>query len=196
MNWGDNWNNNPAANAYPNHMPDAQSAINTTGVVQPTYADAVPKNPLDAMSQDELLILWNDKKKALEYAKNDEMTMRKYIVGRAFPNATEGVNNLNLGNGYTLKAGVKFNYKLADNKVVESCLDRIALTGNIGPFIAERLVSWTPNFLKTEYTNLQEQAKDGDKTAIDILKIINDEMLTIDKAAPTLEIKEPKSKKK
>lgn len=161
-----------------------------------TYTDAVPKNPWDVMSQDELLVLWDAKKKALTAAKDDEMSMRKYIVSRAFPNASEGTNTLDLGNGYQLKAAVKFNYKLTDNKAVENAIDKIALVGNQGAFIAERLVSWTPNFLLTEYRVLQEEAKEGSQVAIDILKIVNDEMLTIDVAAPTLDIKEPKAKRK
>lgn len=178
MNWGNSWNT-------------PGQSVGTA-----TFADAIPRNPLDAMSQDELLVLWDAKKKALTAAKDDEMTMRRYIVGRAFPNAHEGINTQELGNGYQLKAGVKFNYKLANNKIVENCLDRIALIGNAGSFIAERLISWTPNFLITEYRVLQEEAKEGSDVAAQILKIVNDEMLTIDSAAPTLEIKEPKKGKK
>ena len=153
-------------------------------------------NPLDALSKDELLMQWTKLKQSLASAKEAEMTMRKYIVSRAFPDAEEGTNKQELGNGYTLKAGVKFNYKLADNKIVENCLDRIAMIGNQGSFIAERLVSWSPSFLLTEYRNLQEQAEDKDPTAIEILKIVNQEMLTIEQAAPTLEIIEPKVNKK
>jgi hypothetical protein len=153
-----------------------------------------PSNPLDAMNQDELLMLWAVKKNAIELAKEEEIELRKYIVGRAFPKKEEGMNNLDLGNGYTLKAGIKYNYNLADNDTVEAGLNKISSIGNQGTFIADRLVSWKPNFLLSEYRVLQEEKDKGDKTAIEILNVVNS-FLTISEAAPSLEIKAPKGKK-
>jgi len=151
-------------------------------------------NPYDAMDQDALLMAHQAMKQEIEVLKEKEMELRKYIVGRAFPQKEEGTNTLDLGNGYKLKAVVKYNYKLADNDTVDKTLQEISSLGNEGPFIADRLVSWTPNFLKTEYTKLQEDAAKGDETASKILKL-TENMLTITDAAPTLEIKEPKAKK-
>ena len=151
-------------------------------------------NPLDAMNEDALLMLWADKKKAIEVAKEQEMDLRKYIVGRAFPQKHEGMNTKPLGNGYSLKAAVKYNYNLADNDKVEATLEKISALGNMGPFIADRLVSWKHSFLLTEYRQLCEDKEKGEKFADDCLKLINS-MLTITEAAPTLEIKEPKAKK-
>ena len=154
------------------------------------------QSPYDIMDRDTLLMKHQKLKDEIDKLKEYEMELRKYIVERYFPNKQEGTNTLALGKGYELKAGVKFNYKLAENKVVEACLDRISAVGNQGSFVAERLVSWSPSFLLTEYRNLQEQAKEGDNSAIEILKICT-EMLEIREAAPTLEIKEPpKGKKK
>jgi len=65
----------------------------------------------------------------------------------------------------------------------------------MGPFIADRLVSWKPTFLLTEYRQLCEDEAKGDKFAKSVLNIVN-EMLTITEGAPSLEIKEPKVKKK
>jgi hypothetical protein len=152
-------------------------------------------NPWDSMNEDALLMLWSDKKAAIEKAKAEEMDLRKYIVAREFPKKQEGTNTKELGNGYQLKAGIKYNYKLADNDTVEGCLNTIAKLGNQGTFIAERLVSWTPNFLLTEYRQLQEEAEKGSEFAKQCLDEIN-KMLTITEAAPTLEIKEPKKGKK
>lgn len=152
-------------------------------------------NPLDTMSEDSLLMLWQQKKDAIETAKAEEMDLRKYIVKREFPKAEEGTNTKELGEGYKLKAVVKYNYKLADNDTVEKCLDHISALGNEGPFIANRLVSWHPAFLKMEYTALLERKDKGDERAIKILNIVND-MLTINEAAPALDIVEPKAKKK
>lgn len=154
-----------------------------------------PSNPWDAMNEDQLLMLWQQKKQAIEDAKNEEMELRKYIVKREFPKAKEGMNTKELGAGYQLKAAVKFNYNLADNDTVEATLERLSNLGNAGSAIADRLVSWKPNFLLTEYRQLCEDKDKGSKFAVDALNIIS-EMLTITEAAPTLEIKEAKVKKK
>jgi len=105
------------------------------------------------------------------------------------------MNTQDLGNGYQLKAGVKYNYNLdSDNNKIEDALLRIGKVSNEGPFIADRLISWTPNFLLTEYRQLQESAQAGSPQAKEMLKIVG-EILTITDAAPTLEIKQPKGKK-
>ncbi len=184
-----NWNNN-----WPAPTPDVNcvTAPNGDCVSEQTCMHSL--NPLDAMSEDDLLMLWQKRKEAIETAKADEIDLRKYIVGRAFPQKNEGMNNKDLGNGYTLKAGIKYNYNLADNDKVEDCLNKIAAIGNQGSFIADRLVSWKPSFLLTEYRALQDEKDKGDQAAIKILEVVN-EMLTITEAAPTLEIKEPKAKK-
>ena len=150
-------------------------------------------NPLDALSQDELLVKHIALKQAVKQAKEAEMELRKYIVNRAFPQKVEGTNTLELGNGYQLKAKVAFNYQLADNETVEKTLDAIAKVGNQGSFIAERLVSWEPSFLLTEYRNLTEAAPHSAE-AQEILALVGN-MLTITEAAPTLDVKEPKKKK-
>jgi hypothetical protein len=165
----------------------------TWGASQPEWPNPYPSSPYDDLTEDQLLLKWDEIKKSIETAKAQEMDLRKYIVNRAFPKKEEGMNTKPLGKGYELKAGVKFNYNLADNDTVESCLARVAALGNQGPFIANRLVSWTPNFLLKEYRILGEDAEKGDKFAQEVLKAITP-MLTISEAAPSLEIKEPKSK--
>jgi hypothetical protein len=152
-------------------------------------------NPLDAMNEDQLLILWQQKKTAIDVAKEEEMELRKYIVKREFPKPVEGTQRKELGNGYELKAVIKYNYSLADNDKVEECLNHISDLGNEGPFIADRLVSWKPTFLKTEYNDLLDRKSKGDERAVKILNIVNS-MLTITEGAPTLDIVEPKGKKK
>jgi hypothetical protein len=147
---------------------------------------------LDALTEDQLLMRWQHLKDAVETAKAAEMDLRKYIVSRAFPNKTEGANIKELGAGYSLKAGIKYNYNLdPDNKKVQEALDRIRKIGNEGTFIADRIVSWKPTFVLTEYRALLE---DKSETATQILGIVHD-ILTITEAAPSLEIKSPKVKK-
>lgn len=147
-----------------------------------------------SLDRDGVLMLWQKAKDDLEKAKSFEMDIRKIAVKITVENPKEGMNTVELGNGFTAKAQIKYNYKLADNDTVEACLNNISKIGNEGSFIADRLVSWTPNFLLTEYRQLQEDAEKGNETAINILKEINN-MLIITEAAPTLEIKPPKAKK-
>lgn len=159
---------------------------NTAVPVSPPIGD-----PRDLLTQDQVLFTWQQLKEQLAKAKEAELEYRKYVVKRAFPQATEGTNTVELNNGYALKAVVKHNYKLLNNEVVENCLDRIAKIGNQGSFIADRLVSWSPSFLLTEYRALQKEDTEETK---EILKICH-EMLIIDEAAPTVDIKAPKGKK-
>ena len=151
---------------------------------QMSFYNATPDN-WHTMTEDQLLMLWSTKKHGIEIAKAEEMELRKYIVSRAFPKKHEGMNTKELGHGYQLKASVKYNYNLGNNELVETCLAKIAELGNDGSFIADRLVSWKPTLVLSEYRQLME-----DKRTY-VLAIIN-EMLTITEGAPTLEIKEPK----
>lgn len=147
--------------------------------------DPKPTDPWDSKSQDEVLLHWQSLQTDLAKAKEQEMSFRKYVVSRAFPQKVEGTNTLALGNGYELKAGIKYNYKLdGDNEKIEAALDELANAGNEGPFLADRLVSWIPSLSIKEYRELSPQYKN-----------IIDKVITITDAAPTLEIKEPKVKK-
>lgn len=151
--------------------------------------------PLD---QDGLLMLHKKYKEWLDFYKEAEMELRKLTVSVLVPNPTpanEGVNTVPLGNGYDAKVTLKFNYKLSDdNEQIENVLDEIAAIGNEGTFIAERIVTWKADFHVTEYRSLMEQAEKNNPMAIAILAKVNT-ILTITDAAPTLAIKEPKSKK-
>ena len=167
-------------------------AGNMSAPAKPVLNPAFAK--YDAMTQDQILMEWQRMKDAIEAAKETEMEMRKYIVTRAFPKPEEGMNTVDLGNGYQLKAAIKYNYNLADNETVEAGLDKIAALGNQGAFIAERLVSWKPSFLLKEYRQLCEDKEKGSKFAEETLAVINT-FLTVTEAAPTVEIKAPKAKK-
>ena len=166
-------------------------------LVENNIKDAKPAdpnvNPYDALNQDALLMLHKQMQDDLSSLKAKELELRKYIVNRAFPKKEEGTNTLDLGNGYELKAVVKYNYKLADNDIVEKTLQLIAECGNSGPFIADRLCSWTPNFQKQEYNKLLDDAADGNEQAKKILKLV-EITLEVTDAAPTLTIKAPKAK--
>lgn len=149
------------------------------------------------INEDGMLMLWKFTKQRLDYFKDQEMINRKICATFLVPTKIEGTTRVELGQGYQARVVNKYNYKLAsDNDIVWAVLDKIGKIGNQGKFIAERLVSWHPSFLKTEYVTLQEEADKGSEDAKVILKIVNDEMLTIEIAAPTLDIVEPKVSKK
>lgn len=172
---------------------------------QPQAAFANPQATIDPLlakfghlDRDAALMAWNDKKAALEEIKAQEMELRKYIVLRAFPAADEGTNRVELGNGYDLKAVVKYNYGFgeATNDEIEETLDAIHAVGNIGPVIAERLVTWTAAFKLTEYRRLEEAEATGNITADESkIKKLIDGILVKSDAAPTLEITNAKKKK-
>lgn len=145
----------------------------------------------DGLTQDQLLVQHQAIKDQIEVLKAQEMSLRKYIVDRAFPERHEGVNTVELGNGYSLKAKVKYSYKIDKpaNEVWAS-LERIRKIGNKGPFIADKLVSWKASFLLTEYRPLIEE-KDESEESKAILKEISS-FLIIEEAAPELDIKGPK----
>lgn len=196
-----NWNNEWASSTDPN----ITKIIKSTGekaieaLNSPTLSvQSVAIDPLaiwDDKSRDEVLMEWQRLQVELSKLKEAELEFRKYVVKRAFPNPTEGTNKIELGNGYELKAAIKYNYKLdSDNKKIEEALDRIAKIGNQGAFIVERLVSWSPHFLITEYREVCKEAEEGNESAKQILKEVNS-ILTITDAAPNVEIKEPKRKK-
>lgn len=148
------------------------------------------------LTTDGMLMLWQKSKENLDHWKSLEMDWRKICAAFLVPTKIEGTVNVELGNDYKANVNYKYNYKLKeDNDTVWATLDKISKIGNEGKFIADRLVSWTPNFLKTEYTTLQEEAEKGSEQAKAILKIVNDELLTITEAAPELKIIEPKVKK-
>ena len=150
-----------------------------------------------SLDKDGMLMLWQNAKAMLDKYKELEMEWRKICAAFLVPEKTEGTVNVELGAGYQAKVVHKYNYKLdSDNDKIWSALDRISAIGNEGKFIAERLVSWHPTFLKTEYTTLKEEAAKGSQQAKDILAIVDGDMLTVTEAAPTVSIVEPKAKKK
>ena len=135
-------------------------------------------NEWDSYSRDYLIMEWERATKALSEAKNYEMNLRKYIMGKLFPDAKEGTNNLELGNGYKLTAVVKFNYKFENNDKVQEMIMEFE---RIGSDVSARLVKWKPEPSITEYRKLTGQ-----------YKAIADAAIIITDATPSLEIKAPK----
>ena len=159
---------------------------------------AAPKTP----TLEEVLTKWENSKKLLDEAKENEVEYRKQAFALGFgADAKEGTNTIELGNGYALKGVKKLNYNLKAPEgykgdtvdAIDDCVDRFIKISNEGSFVAERLFKWSVNMSITEYRKLVEEA-DYSEPKKAMLKEL-EKVLTITEASPTLEIKEPKAKK-
>ena len=139
-----------------------------------------------------LIAQHEEAKVVLEAAKNSEMEARLMVGNYAFPVAgrKEGVNNLELTDGRTVKLGHKVNYKLAaDNEKIEKCEEACDAIGNEGSFLVERIITWKADFSKSEYNKLDVSNPTHAKVKAEI-----DKVLELSNGTPSLEIKEPKAK--
>lgn len=138
-------------------------------------------------TNDQLIGEWEQAAKQLAHYKTVEAAARKAMVDRMFPDnkGASGTKNVDLANGYKLKAVFKLNYTL-DNKddAVDKALSKIEKLGEAGVFIAARLVKWEPKLSVSEYKDLEPKFK----------KII-DEVLKISDGTPSVEIVAPKEKR-
>lgn len=160
--------------------------------IETQIANSVELAPQDEIFyRDYLLTTWQEKKAALEVAKEAEMIWRKKAVSFAFdPEKQSGTERIDLGNGYQAKAVKKVNYGFIkdatgklDKQAIDDALSKIEETGPVGVLTAERLVKWTPDLSLTEYKQLPEE-----------FKTIIDKVIVTEEGAPTLEIIAPKAK--
>ena len=143
-------------------------------------------------NRDKLILQWQESQRVLAEAKNAEAELRKQVLSFNFsfnPDALrEGTENLELGNGYKLKAVFKASRGFVTGPtqadLVEKALSKIEKFGEEGKFIAECLVKWKPELSKTEYDKLEPKFR----------KII-DEVVVTKPASPSLELVTPKDKK-
>lgn len=139
----------------------------------------------DTAARDAKIMQWTEAAKKLAEAKEVELALRNEVIALNFEGHKEsGTENVELGNGYKLKAVFKLNYRLNNtDDAVDKALSKLEKAGTEGAFIAERLVKWKPELSVTEYGKLDPKFK----------KII-DEVITTSPGAPSLELVEPKSK--
>ena len=133
----------------------------------------------EGMTRDAQLLTWDATQKQLTALKAREMEMRKYIVesnSQGIDADIIGTQNVDLGNGWKLKAVIKDTYTLdKDNDKVEAALDKL------DDWQADRLVKWSARMVKKEYDELTEAQRAA----------FND-VVTIKRAAPTLTLVPPK----
>lgn len=137
--------------------------------------------------RDAQILEWQEAVKALAKAKETESRLRAEVLSSCFSfggDDREGTENVELGNGYKLKAVFKL-YRRLNNKddAVDKALTRIEKSGPEGEFIAGRLVKWKPELSASEYKNLPEK-----------FKRLIDEVMTASPGTPSLELVVPKSK--
>lgn len=140
---------------------------------------------LHTLRPTELLATWVQLSKQLKFIKNLESVGRALCIQRLYPENFKAQSELNLGNGYSLVAVKKLNYKLqADDLQVEEVIEAMCQVHEHGLEIAERLFKKKYSLDVEEYTNLPIDLKD-------IVNII----VSIEDATPTLTLKEPKVKR-
>jgi hypothetical protein len=161
--------------------------------------ETVAKSNLDTV-----LLQWQAAKDTLSTAKEEEMRLRKLAVELGFgERPDEGTNTKAFGQGYDLKAVIKYTYNLClptnaseDATLVDEVnkvVDNMTAISNEGSFIATRLFKWSVDLTVSEYKKIVEEAKHNP-----LYKKLLDEVnrvVLIKDAAPTLEIKAPKAKK-
>jgi hypothetical protein len=158
-----------------------------------------------AARRDNAILTWRHDKQQLDFWKGNEAARRAEVTAICFPEAKKGTQRYPLGSGYALKLVYGYNYKLGNKemvdpinpgeaipvrKQVEMLEDAIAELGNEGPFLAQRLIKWTPELVEREYLAL-----DSDNETHMKAKALIDAILTITPASPQLALEEPKASK-
>jgi hypothetical protein len=119
-----------------------------------------------------------------------EREKRALLYQTLFPGNVDTTETIDLGGDFKFKATGTLNYKLKFSKKengaddLNAALDAIEKTGNEGTFIAERLVTWSPELAVGEYKKLAADSP---------IKAAIDAVLTITPGSPTLELVKPKT---
>jgi len=128
---------------------------------------------------------WSEAKKTLDAAKAAEMRLRLIIVnesGLFDPAKASGTQTVAIGNGWSVKAEKKIDYKV-DNKQGEAfaVMHQLCAMGESTARIAKDLFSFDANIRTTKYKELTDEER----------KVV-DTILTNKPATPSLTLIEPK----
>lgn len=119
-----------------------------------------------------------------------ERAKRAVLYQTLAPGNVDTTETVDLGGDYKLKLTGSLNYKLQYSQkengdaALNAAIDAIEKAGNEGPFIADRLIKWTPELAVGEYKKLDPNGK---------IKPLIDAVLTITPGSPTLEFVKPKT---
>lgn len=121
--------------------------------------------------QSKTLEAWRYASHQLTNWKTQESELRQQLAEQLFPNAKEGTNTLEIGNGWKLKLVAKTNYKVTGD---ERAVQNVHLQTNA--------IKMKPELSLAAY-----------KLLSDAHKAIVDEVLTTSPGMPALELVEPKA---
>lgn len=130
----------------------------------------------DSMSRDQKLQSWAANKALLDELKKVEMEQRKSMDALFFPDACNGTNKVELGNGYELHSthGVITSLDSSAYKLLEPEIDQS---------IKDMCISWEPKLDGRAYKKIPEEKRE-----------LLDEAITTKPKAVTLKIVPPKEK--
>ena len=130
------------------------------------------------MLTNEKLEKWYVLQDQLKTIRDEEAALRAEIFAEAFPNAKEGTNKFDLGEGYQLTATLPVSRKV-DIAVFEAMKDLLAENG----INADKMVKWNPELEMKQYRCLTEEE----------LHLV-DQFLIIKDGSPQMKIIAPKKK--
>jgi hypothetical protein len=132
--------------------------------------------------REKLVMAWLEAKDAADAVKEiiaNELEKRKELFAFLYQAPKEGVNKLELGEGYSIKGTYKLDRKV-DEAVLQTVMEELATTG-ANP---DALIEWKPALKTAVYREL----------TVEQIAIM-DKALIIKPSTPTLEFVEPKTKK-
>jgi hypothetical protein len=142
-------------------------------------------SPFATKNRDQLITEWQQAVQTLAAAKQIEMALRNQVLKDEFDFSKEverkGTENIELGNGYKLKAVFKMTPKMSSADEVDVALTKLESKIEGGKLLADRIVKWTPELSVSEYNKLPDAAR----------KII-DAVVVFSPGTPSLEFVVPK----
>ncbi len=132
----------------------------------------VPENGVTQADIEQWYYLHQEKKRITA----SEMLLRKKIFGALFPNAVEGTNKHDLGDGYFINAQFAYTREI-DPGALQAYREKLVEL-KVNP---EKLINYKPSLVKSQYNLLTQEQKDA-----------FDNVLIIKPGSPTLDIVKPK----
>jgi len=103
-----------------------------------------------ALGRDQVLLAWQEASTEANAAVQRERQLRQLAFQLSVPNPKEGVNNLDLGNGWLLKANHNLNYTVQSGALLTATLEALPKE------LAERLVKFQPKLSISTFKSLAD----------------------------------------
>lgn len=132
-------------------------------------------------NRDAVIMQWKSAATEAETSKKRESELRDEVVDICFPTPKVGMNTLDLGHGYKLKAEVKQNYSVQHNGTPGDYSNVQAALSKLNPEIASGLIKWKAELSVSAYKQLTAEEREVVNTFV-----------TITDGKPSLKLEEPK----